>query len=155
MYRSSSLFSWWYLHVLSCLRTLLRTLSGCLSSPLPWAYGYLLRFIHKFRMALTRSSQGGLRRSSRVRNYRREYRRYYGPHAGEGKPSKLQLLHRKHNAARHAAKRIILKALGLKALPKGLEVDHKNHNPLDNRLSNLRLMSVNRNRGKCRMEHCP
>ena len=46
------------------------------------------------------------------------------------------------------------KALGVRSLPLGKDVDHKNHKPLDNRPSNLRLMTVKRNRGHCRVRTC-
>ena len=48
----------------------------------------------------------------------------------------------------------MMKALKLKKLPHGMDVDHVNKDPLDNRVANLRLMTVNRNRGKCAKTQC-
>ena len=91
---------------------------------------------------------------SRSRDYRAEYRAYYGPPAGQGTPNGIQMLHRKHKASRHDARKVMRKALGVRSLPLGKDVDHKNHKPLDNRTSNLRLMTVKRNRGHCRVHTC-
>ena len=89
------------------------------------------------------------------RDYAEEYRAYYGPRAvDKGTPNRLQQLHRKHKTARQQARRVMMKALKLKKLPHGMDVDHINKNPLDNRVANLRLMTVFRNRGKCAKTQC-
>ena len=91
----------------------------------------------------------------RKRDYVKEYRAYYGPRAEDkGTPNRLQRLHRKHKSSRQRARKVMMKALGLKKLPPNMDVDHVNKNPLDNRVSNLRLMTVFRNRGKCAKTKC-
>ena len=90
----------------------------------------------------------------RARDYRAEYHSYYGPRVGQGTPTDFQMLRRKHKSSRRRARKIMLKALGLQVLPRGQDVDHINHRPMDNRISNLRLMSAHRNRGECRVGTC-
>ena len=91
----------------------------------------------------------------RKRDYVKEYRAYYGPRAQDkGTPNRLQRLHRKHKSSRQRARIVMMNALGLKKLPRNMDVDHVNKNPLDNRVSNLRLMTVLRNRGKCARTKC-
>jgi hypothetical protein len=63
----------------------------------------------------------------KVRNYLREYKQYHG------RPKKI-----KERSARNKARRIMVKILGKRRV-KGKHVDHKNHRPMDNRISNLRL----------------
>lgn len=92
--------------------------------------------------------------SGSSRDYQQEYLDYYGPYQGEGIPTPLQRLHRKHKTSRGQARKTFLKKLHLKHMPPGYDVDHKNHNPLDNRPENLRVMSAKRNRGKCRLGFC-
>lgn len=53
----------------------------------------------------------------------------------------------KKRASRNAARRRAIKAHGKAAL-RGRDVDHKNGNPLDNRPSNLKVMSKKKNRAK-------
>lgn len=53
----------------------------------------------------------------------------------------------KKRVARNAARRLMIKKHGKAAL-KGKDVDHKNGNPTDNRLSNLKIMSRSANRAK-------
>jgi hypothetical protein len=55
--------------------------------------------------------------------------------------------HRAEDAARHRARRLMIKKHGAAAL-KGKDVDHKNGNPKDNRMSNLRIVSKSVNRSK-------
>ena len=66
------------------------------------------------------------------RDYAKEYRDYHG------KPAQS-----KARNSRNAA-RAKLKAAGVNVA--GKDVDHKNHNPKDNRMSNLRVRSVSANR---------
>lgn len=54
---------------------------------------------------------------------------------------------RKANAARKRARRLLIKKYGEAAL-KGKDVDHKDGNPNNNRLSNLKITSVKHNRSK-------
>ena len=69
-----------------------------------------------------------------ARNYRKEYDNY------QGKPEQVA-----NRSSRNKALRAKTKQLGYK--PKG-DVDHKNGNPKDNRLSNLRVVSAGRNRSR-------
>lgn len=55
--------------------------------------------------------------------------------------------HLKEDAARHRARRLMIKKHGKAAL-KGKDVDHSNGNPLDNKRSNLSIMSKHENRSK-------
>jgi len=66
------------------------------------------------------------------RDYKREY-------AIRSKKSKDDRQHRR------VARRLMAKKLGIKKL-KNKDVDHKNKNPRDNRLSNLRIRSKSSNR---------
>lgn len=53
----------------------------------------------------------------------------------------------KKRTARNAARRLMIRKHGKAAL-KNKDVDHKNGNPTDNRLSNLKIMSKSANRAK-------
>ena len=68
------------------------------------------------------------------RNYKREYRLYHG------KPEQ-----RARRSKRVLARRKMAKKHGKKAI-KGKDIDHKNHNALDNSDKNLRIRSINKNR---------
>lgn len=68
------------------------------------------------------------------RNYRKEYLDY------QGKPSQI-----KRRAGRNAARRKMEKA-GRVHKGDGKDVDHRNHNTLNNSPGNLRVMSAHRNR---------
>lgn len=68
------------------------------------------------------------------RNYKQEYDRYH---------SKDEQL--KNRASRNKARRAVTKAKG-KAAVKGKDVDHKDGNPRNNSLANLRLQSKHVNR---------
>jgi hypothetical protein len=72
--------------------------------------------------------------SSKKRDYRAEYDNYQG--------TKEQ---RENRSSRNKARRKMV-ACGAKVV--GLDVDHKNGNPKDNRKSNLRVMSKSANRSK-------
>ena len=54
---------------------------------------------------------------------------------------------RKANIMRQRARRLMIKKHGAAAL-KGKEVDHDNMNPTDNRMSNLKILSLKANRKK-------
>jgi len=70
------------------------------------------------------------------RNYKKEYKNYHS------KPKQI-----KNRASRNKARSIIKKIRGLKAI-NGKDIDHKNRNPMDNRLKNLRIRSIKLNRGR-------
>lgn len=70
------------------------------------------------------------------RDYRKEYVATQGTEKGK-----------KDRAARNKARREAMKA-GKVRKGDGLEVDHKNFNPRDNRPSNLRVVSKKTNREK-------
>lgn len=73
---------------------------------------------------------------AKKRDYAAEYRKY------QGTPAQL------HNQSmRHKARRLMIKKYG-KAAVAGKDIDHKNGNPHDNRLSNLTIMSKSKNRAK-------
>jgi hypothetical protein len=67
------------------------------------------------------------------RNYAKEYKTYHGKSE-----------HIKRRDARNKARAIILKK-GLVRKNDGMHVDHKNKNPLDNRVSNLRSITQKTN----------
>ena len=69
-----------------------------------------------------------------MRDYRREYDSYHS------KPSQ-----RRRRSSRNKARRKMA-ANGAKLL--GRDVDHRDGNPMNNRSSNLRTLSVARNRGR-------
>jgi hypothetical protein len=70
------------------------------------------------------------------RNYRAEYDNYHK------KPEQ-----RRRNDSRKAARRLMIKKHGKAAL-KNKDVDHKSGNALDNKPSNLRIMSKSKNRSR-------
>lgn len=72
------------------------------------------------------------------RNYRKEYENY------QSKPSQ-----RRRNDARKKARRLMIKKKGKAAL-RGKDIDHKDRNPKNNSMSNLRIQkkSVNRSRNQ-------
>ena len=70
------------------------------------------------------------------RNYKKEYANYHS------KPKQI-----KNRAGRNKARAILKKLRGLKAI-KGKDIDHKNGNPRDKRIKNLRVRSVKLNRGR-------
>jgi hypothetical protein len=73
------------------------------------------------------------------RNYREEYRKYQS-----STKSKLE------RASRNRARRRLM-ALGAVSKGDGKDVDHRNKNPRDNSMSNLRVTSKKLNRGKYRV----
>jgi len=54
---------------------------------------------------------------------------------------------KKRRAARNRARRAAVKKYGAAAL-RGKDIDHRNGNPMDNKPSNLRVMSRRTNRGR-------
>lgn len=68
------------------------------------------------------------------RNYKKEYADY------QGKPEQI-----KRRSNRNKARRKLKKA-GVNVA--GKDVDHKNHNPMDNRRGNLRVLSKSANRSR-------
>lgn len=73
---------------------------------------------------------------SKPRDYAKEYREY------QGTPAQL-----KAQAARHRARRLMIKKHGKAAL-KGKDVDHVDGTPHNNSYRNLRITSIKHNRGK-------
>ncbi len=71
-----------------------------------------------------------------ARDYAKEYREYHS------KPEQI-----KRRAGRNKARRLMIKK-GKVRKGDGKDVDHKNHNTLDNRPSNLRIMSKSKNRAR-------
>lgn len=69
-----------------------------------------------------------------ARDYKKEYREY------QGTPEQI-----KRRAGRNKARRLMIKAKRVKK-GDGKDVDHRNKNTLDNRPSNLRIMSKSKNR---------
>ena len=70
------------------------------------------------------------------RNYKKEYKTYHS------KPKQI-----KNRAGRNKARAIVKKLRGAKAI-KGKDIDHKNGNPRDNRIKNLRVRSIKLNRSR-------
>lgn len=68
-----------------------------------------------------------------ARDYKKEYRTYHG--SAEQK---------KRRASRNAARAIMI-SKGKVKKGDGKHVDHKNNNPMDNRLSNLRVVKQKTN----------
>ena len=71
-----------------------------------------------------------------MRNYKKEYRDFHS------KPKQI-----KNRSSRNKARAIMKKIRGIKSI-KGKDIDHKNGNPRDNRIKNLRVRSVKLNRGR-------
>jgi len=70
------------------------------------------------------------------RDYKAEYNNYH-----------KQPEQRRRNDARKAARRLVIKKNG-KAAVAGKDVDHKDRNPRNNSLSNLRIQSKSTNRSR-------
>ena len=70
-----------------------------------------------------------------VRDYRSEYKNYHS------KPQQ-----RKNRSSRNLARRLMKKKLGIKL--NGKDVDHKDRNPRNNSMSNLRIRSKSSNRSR-------
>lgn len=79
-----------------------------------------------------------------ARNYRAERKAYYG----YGKASAVTPAQRKHRqemASRQRARAMLKKT---RTVPRNMDVDHKDGNPLNNKRSNLQIVSVHYNRSK-------
>ena len=70
-----------------------------------------------------------------VRDYKSEYKNYHS------KPQQ-----RKNRSSRNLARRLMKKKLGIKL--NGKDVDHKDRNPRNNSMSNLRIRSKSSNRSR-------
>ena len=68
-----------------------------------------------------------------MRNYKKEYKDY------QGLPKSI-----KERSSRNKARKIMVDKLGVKTC-KNKHIDHKDHNPLNNKLSNLRLRNPSAN----------
>ena len=71
-----------------------------------------------------------------MRDYKKEYKNYHS------KPKQI-----KNRSSRNKARKIMKKLRGAKGI-RGKDIDHKNGNPRDNRIKNLRVRSIKLNRGK-------
>lgn len=69
-----------------------------------------------------------------MRDYKREYKIFHS-----------KTMQKKRRAGRNHARRLMLK-LGRVKKYSTLDIDHKDHNTLNNRLTNLRVISKYRNR---------
>ncbi len=69
-----------------------------------------------------------------MRNYKKEYKDY------SGKPEKI-----KERQSRNKARKEMIAKYGFKAL-KNKDIDHIDSNPLNNKISNLRIRSIKSNR---------
>jgi len=69
-----------------------------------------------------------------MRNYKKEYKEYSG--------KKEQI---KERALRNKARKEMIAKYGFKSCA-NKDIDHKDHNPLNNKISNLRIRSIHSNR---------
>ena len=79
-----------------------------------------------------------------TRDYHKERRAYYG----YGKSSSVTPEQRKHRREMAARKRARAQVKSKRRIPRGHEVDHKDGNPLNNKSSNLRVVTRHVNRAK-------
>lgn len=82
---------------------------------------------------------------NKKRDYRKEYIQYYGESLELATPT--QKLHREQKAARNRARRLLMKQNRVQKFD-DRDVDHKDRNPLNNRLSNLRVQHQSINRAR-------
>ena len=69
-----------------------------------------------------------------MRNYKKEYTQY------SGKPKQ-----KKERASRNLARKTMIDKYGFQAC-QNKDIDHIDHNPLNNKISNLRIRSIHSNR---------
>ena len=69
-----------------------------------------------------------------MRNYKKEYKQY------SGKPKQI-----KERASRNLARKTMIDKYGFQAC-QNKDIDHIDHNPLNNKISNLRIRSIKSNR---------
>ena len=79
----------------------------------------------------------------RKRNYRKEYDAYYGKKSRPSTWTKKQKTRRKHKSSRNSARSKMRRKYKLN---KNQDVDHRDGNPLNNKLSNLRVQHRSLNR---------
>lgn len=91
--------------------------------------------------------------TKRKRNYRKEYDDYYGQKGNPHSWTLLQRKHRRDKTSRNKA-RYMMKQLHGSGPLMHHDVDHIDHNPINNRMENLRIMPRYLNRGKCAKNFC-
>ena len=96
--------------------------------------------MHSKRVKMKLSKKSSARRKRR--DYRNEYDTYYGPKGQPAKWTAVQKIHRKEKSARNKARAI------MKPSSSTVDIDHIDGDPLNNSKSNLRPMSIKKNRGK-------
>lgn len=69
-----------------------------------------------------------------MRDYKKEYKDYHA------KPKM-----KKERASRNEARKLMIAKCG-KTACKNKDIDHKDHNPLNNKISNLRIRNISSNR---------
>ena len=69
-----------------------------------------------------------------MRNYKKEYKQY------SGKPKQI-----KERASRNKARKTMIDKYGFSKC-QNKDIDHIDHNPLNNKISNLRIRSIHSNR---------
>ena len=79
-----------------------------------------------------------------TRDYRKERQAYYG-YGPASSVTPEQRKHRRDMASRQKARK---KIKHTRTIPRGHEVDHKDHNPQNNARSNLRVVSRHTNRSR-------
>lgn len=81
---------------------------------------------------------------ARKRNYKREYALYYG---NKDQLNLKHFLRRKEKSARNMLRQKLQKR-GLVSRFDGMDIDHKDHNPLNSNIKNIRIVHRSLNRAK-------